>query len=262
MIKNKTAIITGASKGIGAAIAERFVAEGAAVVLSDVLDDAGETAAAKLRDAGGNAHYFHCDVTRESDIQKLVDFAAEKFGRLDIAVANAGIVHTADPLELDVADFDRVLSINLRGVFLTGQLAARQMLKQKPDGDGCRGVVINMSSLNAILAIPTIAPYVVAKGGVNQWTKCLGIRLAADGIRVNAVGPGSINTEMFRAIADNPQKLRAVLSRTPMGRPGEPDEIAKACVFLASDYASYMTGQTIYPDGGRLGLNYTVAVAE
>ncbi len=262
MLKNKVAIITGAARGIGLACAQRFVAERAAVVLSDVLDDAGQQAAAQLREQGGDARYRRCDVTDPAAIQALMDFTVAHHGRIDTVIANAGIVHSADILELAVEDFDRVLSVNLRGVFLTGQLAARQMVSQPPDAHGHKGVIINMSSLNAVLAIPAIAPYVIAKGGVNQWTNCLGIALADQGVRVNGIGPGSINTEMFRSIANDPEKRRAVLSRTPMGRPGEPDEVAKVAVFLASDYSSYLTGQTIYPDGGRMGLNYVVAVKE
>ena len=262
MLKDKVALITGAAQGIGLACARRFAAEGATVALSDVNDAAGEQAAEGIRADGGAAHYHRCDVTDEAAVQSLIDFTAEKCGRIDCVIANAGIVHTADILDLAVADFDRVLNVNLRGVFLTGQIAARKMVAQQPDADGCRGVIINMSSINAILAIPAIAPYIIAKGGVNQWTKCLAIALADKGVRVNAVGPGSINTEMFHTIADNPQKLRDVLSRTPMQRPGEPDEVAKVAVFLASDYSSYITGQTIYPDGGRLGLNYVVPVKE
>ena len=253
-------IVTGAAQGIGLACAQRFVKERATVILSDVLDEAGEQAAEQLRAAGGDAVYRRCDVTDKAAVQSLMDFVVERCGRIDTVIANAGIVHIADILDLEVEDFDRVLGVNLRGVFLTGQLAARQMVTQKADADGCRGTIINMSSLNAVLAIPAIAPYIIAKGGVNQWTKCLAIRLAGEGVRVNGIGPGSINTEMFRAIANNPQKLREVLSRTPMERPGEPDEVAKVAVFLASGYSSYITGQTIYPDGGRMGLNYVVPV--
>lgn len=260
MLKNKIAIITGAAQGIGLACAERFVKEHATVVLTDVADKAGEKQAERLRAEGGNALYHHCDVTDKASIQSLIDFVVKKFARIDVVIANAGIVHITDVLDLEVEDFDRVLSINLRGVFLSGQLAARQMVTQDADADGCKGVIINMSSINAIVAIPAITPYVIAKGGVNQWTKCLAIRLAAEGVRVNGIGPGSINTEMFQSIADNPQKMHEVLSRTPMGRPGEPDEVAKVAVFLASDYSSYMTGETVYPDGGRLGLNYVVPV--
>ena len=259
MIEGKVAVITGAARGIGYACAARFIKEGARVVLSDVTDDAGQQAARQLRERG-EAVYQHCDVSRKSEVEALFDFAIGQYGRLDTVIANAGIVHMADILELEEADFDRVIAVNLKGVFLTGQVAARRMVAQTPDGDGSRGSIINMSSLNAVLAIPAIAPYVVAKGGVNQWTKCLGIGLANQGIRVNAIGPGSIATEMFNTISENPQKYRQIMSRTPMLRPGEPDEVAKLAVFLASDYSSYMTGETVYVDGGRQGLNYVVSV--
>ncbi len=262
MIEGKVAVITGASQGIGHACAARFVKEGARVALSDIADDAGQQAAQQLREQGGDAVYQHCDVSQKSDVEALFDFAIEQYGRVDTVIANAGIVHMADILELEEADFDRVISINLKGVFLTGQAAARRMVAQTPDRDGSRGTIINMSSLNAVLAIPAIAPYVVAKGGVNQWTKCLGIRLADQGIRVNGIGPGSIATEMFNTISENPEKYRQIMSRTPMLRPGEPDEVAKLAVFLASDYSSYITGETIYVDGGRQGLNYFVPVPD
>ena len=262
LLRGKTAVITGAARGIGLACAERFAAEGAAVVLSDVRDDDGERAAARLRDGGADAVYRNCDVTDADAVRALADFAAEKSGRIDCMIANAGIVHAADVLELDVADFDRVLAVNLRGVFLAGQAAARKMIAQQPDAEGSRGVIINMSSINAVVAIPAITSYIVAKGGLTQLTKCLALRLAPEGVRVNAIGPGSINTEMFHSIADNPQKLREVLSRTPAGRPGEPFEVACIAVFLASGYSSYLSGETIYADGGRLALNYVVPVKE
>ncbi|MEM7195082.1 MAG: SDR family oxidoreductase [Pseudomonadota bacterium] len=262
MIKNKIAVITGSSGGIGYACAARFVREGAKVVLSDVSDEAGEKAAQALCDEGGDAIYVHCDVREKSEIETLLDAAIERHGRIDTVIANAGIVHASDILELEEDDFDRVLSINLKGVFLTGQAAAKRMIQQQPDADGSRGSIINMSSLNGVLAIPAITPYVIAKGGVNQWTKCLGIRLAAEGVRVNGIGPGSIATEMFQQVADNPQKMREIMSRTPMLRAGEPDEVAKLAVFLASEYASYITGETVYIDGGRQGLNYVVPVED
>ena len=260
MLDNKITIITGASRGIGFACAERFAREGATVVLSDVNDEAGEAAAAKLRDSGAKASYQHCDVSQKSNVQHLFDEVVSAHGRVDVAIANAGIVHGADILDLEEEDFDRVISVNLKGVFLTGQIAARQMINQQPDAQGQRGAIINMSSVNGVLAIPGITPYVIAKGGVNQWTKCLGIRMANEGVRVNGIGPGSINTEMFQSVADNPQKMREVMSRTPMQRAGEPDEVAKIAVFLASEYSSYVTGQTVYVDGGRMGLNYVVPV--
>ena len=262
LLTDKVAVITGAARGIGLACAKRFVAEGAKVIVSDIDHKVGAMQVANINQSTNDtsAYYCHCDVTDKSQIQNLIDFTYAKLKRIDCVIANAGIVHNCDPLELDIADFDKVLAVNLRGVFLTGQIAAGKMLQQSPDENGQRGTIINMSSINAKVAIPTVTPYVIAKGGVNQWTKCLALRLADCGIRVNAIGPGSINTEMFHSIANNPKKYTEVLSRTPMGRPGEPDEVARVAVFLASDYASYITGETVYADGGRLGLNYVVPV--
>jgi len=257
-LKDKVTVITGGANGIGLACAERFLKEGAKVILADISPEQGEAALKTLQSQ--NAHFRTCDVGDAAQVEALMNFAVEKYARLDAVIANAGIVHACHVLELSEADFDRVLRVNLKGVFLTGQIAARIMVEQEPDADGSRGSIINMSSVNGVMTIPDIASYCMAKGGVNQWTKCLGIGLAKQKVRVNGIGPGSINTELFRTVADDPEKLKAVLCRTPMGRPGEPDEIAKVAVFLASDYSSYLTGQTIYPDGGRMGLNYTVPV--
>ena len=172
---------------------------------------------------------------------------------------NAGIVHAAEFLDLAEEDFDRVLRVNLKGAFLCGQAAARQMARQAPRANGERGVIVNMSSVNAVLAIANQVPYTVSKGGVNQLTKVMALALAPHAIRVAAIGPGSIATEMLRtAVMTNEAARDRILSRTPMKRLGEPEEIAQIAVFLASDDASYVTGTTIYADGGRLGLNYTV----
>ena len=262
LLDGKVAIITGASRGLGFACAERFVAEGAKVILADVQDELGEQSAEALRAKGGDAQYRHCDVSQKAEVDALIAYGVEAHGRIDTVIANAGISHVEDALELKEEDFDRVIAVNLKGVFLTGQAAARQMITQTPDEDGSKGTIINMSSANAVVTIPEIAPYVMSKGGVNQWTKALAIRLAQEAVRVNAIGPGSIATEMFKGVASDPDKYRAIMSRTPMGRPGEPEEIGKIAVFLACDLSSYITGQTIYPDGGRLGLNYTVPVKD
>ena len=163
MLQNKTAIITGASQGIGFACAKRFIEEGANVVLSDVNDEVGKSAAKTL---GDKASYLHCDVRSSEQIQALFDATIEKFGRIDTVIANAGIVHAADILELKEEDFDRVIEINLKGVFLTGQIAARIMINQDPDEDDSRGTIINMSSVNAILTIPAIAPSEPRSGAV------------------------------------------------------------------------------------------------
>ena len=256
-LKGQVAVITGAAAGIGLACAEEFANEGAKVVLSDVNQARGEAAAEALQAKGHEALFIACDVGDKTQVDALISGAVAAYGRLDCVVANAGIVHVAPFLELAEADFDRVLRVNLKGVFLTGQAAARQMVRQ-----GHGGTIINMSSVNAELAIPSITPYVVSKGGVKQLTKVMALSLVEHGIRVNAVGPGSIKTEVFAQVASDREKLRGILSRTPMGRAGEPREVARVCVFLASDDSSYITGQTIYPDGGRMALNYTVPVKE
>jgi NAD(P)-dependent dehydrogenase (short-subunit alcohol dehydrogenase family) len=189
----------------------------------------------------------------------LIERAVAQFGRIDILVNNAGIVHGAEFLDLAEADFDRVLRVNLKGAFLCGQAAARRMVAQAPRESGDRGVIINMSSINSVVAIPNQVAYTVSKGGLNQLTKVMALALAPHRIRVMGIGPGSIATEMLKAAVLTEGAARArIMSRTPLQRLGEPDEIAKVALFLASDDASYMTGTTVYPDGGRLALNYTV----
>jgi glucose 1-dehydrogenase len=255
---DKVALVTGAARGIGRACAERFASEGARVVLADVGEEAGRAAAAAMAKAGQEALFVRCDVSRKADVEAAVAAAVQAFGRLDVLVANAGIVHAAEFLDLAEADFDRVLAVNLKGVFLAGQAAARQMVKQ-----GGGGAIVNMSSVNAVLAIPNQVPYVVSKGGINQLTRVMALALAPHRIRVNAVGPGTILTELAKtAVLGNREAEKKIMSRTPLGRLGEPDEVARVAAFLASDDASYVTGQTIYPDGGRLALNYTVPVPD
>jgi len=258
-LTDKVAVVTGAAQGIGAACARAFARAGARVVVSDVNDAAGAALAEEIATAGAQAVYRRADVGNKNDADALIDFTVRRFGRLDILVNNAGIVHTAEFLDLTEADFDRVLRVNLKGAFLCAQAAARQMVKQAPGVHGARGVIINMSSVNAVLAIANQVPYTVSKGGVNQLTKVMAIGLASQGIRAVGIGPGSIATEMLKeAVLTNDAARARIMSRTPLGRLGEPEEIAELAVFLASDHAAYITGTTIYPDGGRLGLNYTV----
>ncbi len=256
-LKDKVAVITGAAAGIGLACAKRFAAEGAKVVLCDIDTERGGAAAGEIVETGAEARFLACDVGDKGQVDAMIEAAVEAYGGIDCAIANAGIVHACDFLDLSEADFDRVLRVNLKGVFLTGQAAARRMAAQ-----GRGGTIINMSSVNAVMAIPAITSYVVAKGGVNQLTKVMALALAARGIRVNAIGPGSIMTEVFKTVATDKAALNKILSRTPMGRVGEPEEVASVAVFLASEDSSYITGQTIYPDGGRMALNYTVPVPE
>ena len=259
-LTGKTAIVTGAAGGIGYAIAERFAKEGVKVMIADVDRAKGEAAAAGLSSAG-EVSFVQCDVSKSSDVAHLVETAISSFGDIDILVNNAGIVHGADFLDLAEADFDRVLGVNLKGSFLVGQAVARHMAERVKAG-GKPGSIVNMSSVNAVFAIANQVPYSVSKGGVSQLTKAMALGLAPYGIRVNAIGPGSIMTDMLASVNADPAAKNRILSRTPLGRIGDPAEIAAIAVFLASDEASYITGQTIYADGGRLPLNYTVPVKE
>jgi len=252
-LQGKVALVTGGAQGIGAACVARFAAEGARVLFVDRDAGAGQALARALGDA---VAFVPADVTERGSARSAVRATVERFGRLDVLLNNAGITHAASFLELAEEDFDRVLAINLRSYFTFGQAAARQMVEQ---GEG--GAIVNMSSVNAVLAIPDQVPYVVSKGGVNQLTRVMAIGLAEHGIRVNAIGPGTIATELARkAVLGSDAARHKLMSRTPMRRLGEPDEVAKVAVFLAGDDGSYMTGQTVYPDGGRLALNYTVPV--
>jgi NAD(P)-dependent dehydrogenase (short-subunit alcohol dehydrogenase family) len=256
-LAQKVAIVTGASRGIGYACAERLVREGARVMLVDVRQE-GAAAAEAL---GDNARFFCADVSQKSDVDAMLAATLSAFGHVDILVNNAGVTHAADFLDLAEEDFDRVLRVNLKSMFLCSQAVAREMVK-RTDTDK-RGCIINMSSVNAELTIPNQIPYVVSKGGVNQLTRVAAIALAQYGIRVNAIGPGTILTELARnAVLGSPEARHTILSRTPLGRCGEPEEIAGIAAFLASDDASYMTGQTLYADGGRMALNYTVPVKD
>ena len=253
----RVAIVTGASRGIGYACAERLVREGARVMLVDVRQE-GAAAAEAL---GDNARFFCADVSQKSDVDAMLAATLSAFGHVDILVNNAGVTHAASFLELAEEDFDRVLRVNLKSMFLCSQAVAREMVK-RTDTDK-RGCIINMSSVNAELTIPNQIPYVVSKGGVNQLTRVAAIALAEHGIRVNAIGPGTILTELAKnAVMGSPEARHTILSRTPLGRCGEPEEIAGIAAFLASDDASYITGQTLYADGGRMALNYTVPVKE
>ncbi|MAU59607.1 glucose 1-dehydrogenase [Parvibaculum sp.] len=255
-LSGKVAIVTGAANGIGRAVAHAFANEGAKLVLADVDEEAGEEVAAEIADRGGEAIFRYCDVGERLDVRNLVCAATDAFERVDILVNNAGVVSTgSDFLSLEEEEFDRVIRVNLKGCFLVGQAVAQRMVQQVEEG-GAPGTIINMSSINAVVAIPGQAAYSASKGGIKQLTEAMALALAPHGIRVNAIGPGTIKTAMAGTVID-PKAEKAILSRTPLGRVGEPSEIASIAVFLASDGASYMTGQTVYADGGRLSLNYT-----
>jgi glucose 1-dehydrogenase len=258
MLEGKTAIVTGGARGIGFAIAKRYIAEGARVVVADLDEGVGKAAAAQL---GPSARFVRVDVGAAGDARNVVSEACGVDGDLDILVNNAGIIHTADFLDIAEADFDRVMRVNIKGMFLVGQAAAKQMVAQVKAGK-TPGAIVNMSSVNARVAIPNQVPYCVSKGGVDQLTKVMALSLAPYGIRVNAIGPGSIMTDILKGVATDQAARNRLLSRTPLGRVADPDEVASIAAFLASKDASYITGETVYCDGGRLALNYTVPVKE
>ncbi|MEM6679348.1 MAG: SDR family oxidoreductase [Pseudomonadota bacterium] len=248
MTDTPIALITGAAQGIGLACAEALSEDGYRVVLVDIKESVGE-AADRLGGTG-----IICDMGDTDAILAMFDRVEAEVGPVTALVNNAGIAMPGDFLSYDLAAFDRVLDINLRGVFVAMQRAARTMVAR-----GIEGAIVNMSSVNAQVAIPAIPAYCASKGGVMQLTKTAALALAPQGIRVNAVGPGSIDTEMMAGVNANPAAFKMAMSRTPLGRAGSAREIGDVVAFLCSAKASYVTGETIYVDGGRLGLNYVMS---
>jgi NAD(P)-dependent dehydrogenase (short-subunit alcohol dehydrogenase family) len=257
---DRACIVTGGAQGIGEACARRFAREGGRVVIADVDDARGQALAAEL-----GALYVHCDVGDKAQVDALVARTLATHGRIDVLVNNAGIFKAADFLEVTEADFDTVLRVNLKGAFLVGQAVARAMARATPRPGAAdpasRGAIVNMSSVNGVMAIPTIASYNVSKGGINQLTRVMALALADQGIRVNAVAPGTIATELAaQAVLTSDDARTRILSRTPLRRLGTPAEIADTVAYLASDAASYITGEIVTVDGGRMALNYTIPV--
>lgn len=254
----KAALITGAAAGIGAATARAFAERGAAVVMADIDEGANEKTAADIAAATGAAvEAVSGDVAVDRFCAGLVETALARFGRIDVLVNNAGVVAAGGALDLDPGEFDRVLQVNLRAAFMMTKLVARSMVDRE-----IRGAIINMSSINAVVSIATQTAYSVSKGGLQQLTKATALELAPYGIRVNAIGPGSIMTDILKSVARDAAARRKILARTPLGRIGAPEEVAAVALFLASEMASYVTGETVYVDGGRLALNYVVPVRE
>jgi len=246
-LKEQVCIITGATRGIGLACAYEFAQEGAKVVLTGRTAALGNEAAEKIRSDGGDAVFIRCDVSQKDQVNKLIDGTVEHYGHIDVVVNNAGVNHSADFFDITEKDWDWVIGVDLKGTFLVSQAAARVMVEQ-----GVPGVIVNMSSVMAVLALADQVPYCAAKGGVNQLTKAMALALSDYGIRVNAIGPGPVLTELMQRVVHNKEKEAELLARMPLGRIAECKEIARVAVFLACDDSSFFTGQTIYPDGGRM----------
>ncbi|CAB4772503.1 MAG: glucose 1-dehydrogenase [Actinobacteria bacterium] len=241
-LRARVAIITGGARGLGAGIATRFVAEGATVVIADRDADAARVTA----DAIGASHRV-CDVTDRTSVERLLDETIAEHGRLDVLVANAGITGGGPFLELSDERWHAVLDTNLRGVFLCNQLAGRRFVAQ-----GTGGTLINITSIMGARSNPNTAAYCAAKAGVISVTQSAALALAPHGVRVNAIGPGYMATDMTIAIRDDERLGQAVLGGVPLARFGTPTDVGDAAVFLASDEASFITGQVLYVDGGWL----------
>jgi len=250
MTDKPIALVTGGAQGIGYACAEALIEDGMAVVLADVnaegVTDAGESL--------GALDALTCDVSDPAQILAMFDKIEAQHGAVTALVNNAGVAMPGDFLSYELEDFETVINVNLRSVFIATQRAAKTMVER-----GIEGAIVNMSSINAQVAIPAIPAYCASKGGVMQLTKVAALALAQNNIRVNAVGPGSIDTAMMAGVNANPEAFKVAMSRTPLGRSGTVREIGDVVAFLCSKKASYITGETIYVDGGRLGLNYVMS---
>ncbi len=249
-LEGKVALITGAGSGIGAACATLFAGEGAKVAAADLKLDAVQHIARQITDSGGQAAAFAGDVSKRTDAEKLVNDAISRFGRLDTVINSAGVAPRNAPAEWDwerVWDF--VMAVNMKGTFLVSKFAAEHMVKQGG------GSIINLSSIYGLVGRPAdlgsgLDPYVHSKGGVAQLTRDMAVHFARQGVRVNALCPGFVYTALTKRLTDDPERLKFLEDRHPMGRLGRPDEIARAALFLASDDASFITGACLPVDGG------------
>ena len=262
-LQDKVAVVTGGASGIGRATALRFAAEGANLVIGDLDGARGEETAEAVRAAGRSAVFLPTDTSKEQDCEALADAALTEFGRLDVCLAAAGISSaeyvsgetatgpealTTDErhaLNLPVEQFEKVIDVNLKGVFLTDRAVARRMIAA---GNG--GAIVNIASIAAKLPLPGASPYCVSKAGVWMLTKVLALELTPHDIRVNAIGPGFIETPMTAGLRADETGMQMMLQMTPMGRLGQPDEIASTALFLATDESSYFTGELLHPGGG------------
>ncbi|MGD9979074.1 MAG: SDR family NAD(P)-dependent oxidoreductase [Hyphomonadaceae bacterium] len=251
-LAGKLAAITGGAGGIGLAVARRFAAEGAHVVMLDLLEEVGEREARAIREAGGRATLMRLDVADEIAVNAAIEAIETKFAPIDVLVSSAGVSGAPGPFYTTGLDvFERTLRINLIGPFLIGKAVASRMVDAKRTGS-----IVNISSVGGQLGVAESWPYCTSKAGLDMLTKTMALALAPHGVRVNAIGPGPTDSPMTAHLSESAREV--MLSRTPLGRFGTAEEIAGVALFLATEESSYVTGQTIYADGGRLALNYVM----
>jgi NAD(P)-dependent dehydrogenase (short-subunit alcohol dehydrogenase family) len=244
-INNKIAIVTGGGGGIGGAIADRFAREGAKIAIADIDSNAAEAQTARLADRGADAVAITADVTQKESVRGMVQASLDRWGRIDILVNVAGGADRKPVVEMTAADWDRIVDMNLKSVFLCCQAVLPAMLKQR------YGKIVNISSIYGFTGNATRSSYAAAKAGVAVFTKSLALEVIKDGINVNAVAPGRVTTERVRSHYSD-QAWAAAVAQIPMGRTGTPEEIASAALFLATDENKYITGQTIHVNGAWL----------
>lgn len=240
-LQDRVAVVTGGASGIGRAVALLFASEGARIAIGDCSEEA-EAVVREIEQQGGEAIYVKTDVARENDVKHLMDETVTRFGKIDILVANAGIDQISPAHETSLADWQRMIDINLTGVFLSNKYAISHMLSRQS------GAIVNISSILGQVGQPDITAYAAAKGGVSNLTRSIAVTYANQGIRVNAVCPGYIETPLLRDLTEEMVQLR--VRKHPMGRMGRPEEVAYACLFLASDESSFVTGINLFADGG------------
>ena len=248
-LAGKVAVVTGSSRGIGRAIAEGLASAGAAVTVNGRNPEATQTVADAITAAGGKSLAVSSDVSKAADIDRLIHTTVTTFGRLDILVNNAGISPYYKPAEtVTEAEWDEIMAVNLKGVFLCCQAAGRVLIPQKS------GRIINISSIGGQVALPRLIAYCAAKGAIDQLTRVLAVEWAPHHILVNAISPGYVETDLTKEVSSNPTRRDALIRQVPLGRLGKPQEIVGAAIYLASDAASYVTGQMLDIDGGWLAL--------
>ncbi len=248
-LTGKVAIVTGARRGIGRGIALALAESGADVVVSDISLEDCQKVVEEIESQGGKGLAVKCDVTQKSEVEEMVKKTVEEFGKVDILVNNAGILGFKPFLEITEEGWNKVLDVNLKGQFLCAQAAAKEMVKNK------WGRIINITSIasgQVGIGYPLIAHYCASKGGITAMTEALALELSPQGINVNAIGPGVIETEMTKDMLADGKTKQGMLARLPKGRVGQPEDIGAAAVFLASDEADYVTGATLFVDGGYL----------